>query len=158
MPGFTAYHGVDAVTHQRRVDELAPAGFRPVALNVSGDPGDARYAAPPWASSHPLRLTPGHGGSASPGTGSAGNRSLAGSHTSTASLPDSPRCNKKTQVITTIDIRAQQGHYRVTDQHPVHRRPRAASATPLRHLKTRSGGHPGAGPRQQVCVRAGCDP
>ena len=50
MPGFTAYHGVDAVTHQRRVDELAPAGFRPVALNVSGDPGDARYAAPPWAS------------------------------------------------------------------------------------------------------------
>jgi putative transposase len=42
-------------------------------------------------------------GSTSPGTGSAGNRSLAGSHTSTTSLPDSPRCNKKTQVITTIE-------------------------------------------------------
>ena len=45
MAGFTAYHGVDAALHQRRVDEAGAAGFRPVALNVSGDPGDARYAA-----------------------------------------------------------------------------------------------------------------
>src|SRR5256714_13168766 len=45
MSGFAAYHGVDAATHQRRVDDLARAGFRPVALNVSGNPGDPRYAA-----------------------------------------------------------------------------------------------------------------
>jgi CubicO group peptidase (beta-lactamase class C family) len=45
MSGFAAYHGVDGVTHQRRFDELAGAGFRPVALNVSGDPDDPRYAA-----------------------------------------------------------------------------------------------------------------
>src|SRR2546423_3044269 len=45
MSGFAAYHGVDAATHQRRVDDLARAGFRPVALNVSGNPGDRLYAA-----------------------------------------------------------------------------------------------------------------
>jgi CubicO group peptidase (beta-lactamase class C family) len=61
MSGFTAYHGVDAATHQRRVDELASAGFRPATLNVSGDPGDARYAAvwverpgPAWWAVHGL--------------------------------------------------------------------------------------------------------
>jgi CubicO group peptidase (beta-lactamase class C family) len=45
MPPFVAYHGVTASDHQARVDELAARGFRPVSLNVSGDPGDARYAA-----------------------------------------------------------------------------------------------------------------
>lgn len=57
----TAYHGVDAATHQQRVDELGPQGFRMVALNVSGDPGDARYAAvwlqrpgPGWWAVHGL--------------------------------------------------------------------------------------------------------
>src|SRR5262245_24875946 len=45
MAAFVAYHGSSATDHQARVDELAPQGFRPVALNVSGDPGDARYAA-----------------------------------------------------------------------------------------------------------------
>jgi CubicO group peptidase (beta-lactamase class C family) len=45
MAGFVAYHGLSASDHQSRVDELAPQGFRPVSLNVSGDPGDARYAA-----------------------------------------------------------------------------------------------------------------
>lgn len=55
MSGFAAYHGLDAATHQQRVNDLAAAGLRPVALNVSGDPADPRYAAvwlerpgPPW--------------------------------------------------------------------------------------------------------------
>jgi CubicO group peptidase (beta-lactamase class C family) len=61
MSGFIAYHGADASTHQQRVNDLAPAGFRPVALNVSGDPADARYAAvwverpgPAWWAVHGL--------------------------------------------------------------------------------------------------------
>ena len=61
MSGFTAYHDVDAATHQHRVDDLGPAGFRPVALNVSGQPGDPRYAAvwvarpgPAWQAVHGL--------------------------------------------------------------------------------------------------------
>ena len=45
MTGFMAYHGVDAATHQQRVDDLGSTGFRPVVLNVSGNPEDARYAA-----------------------------------------------------------------------------------------------------------------
>src|SRR4051812_34091999 len=45
MTEFVAYHGGDAATHQQRVDDLGSAGFRPVALNVSGDPEAARYAA-----------------------------------------------------------------------------------------------------------------
>src|SRR5262245_51205437 len=45
MPPFIAYHGVTSADHQARVDTLAPQGFRPTALNVSGDPVDARYAA-----------------------------------------------------------------------------------------------------------------
>ncbi|MCW2527662.1 MAG: hypothetical protein JWM76_2522 [Pseudonocardiales bacterium] len=40
-----AYHGVDASTHQQHVNDALAQGFRPVALDVSGDPGDARYAA-----------------------------------------------------------------------------------------------------------------
>jgi CubicO group peptidase (beta-lactamase class C family) len=40
-----AYHGVDAGTHRQRVNDLAAAGLRPVAINISGDPGDPRYAA-----------------------------------------------------------------------------------------------------------------
>ena len=135
MPGFTAYHGVDAVTHQRRVDELAPAGFRPVALNVSG-----------------IRAMP----AMRPRPGPA--RTRSGSHLATGGrprrAPDLPetgpwrahtrvphRCltantvTRRRRSSPRSIIRAQQGHYRVTDQHPVHRRPRAASATPLRHLK-----------------------
>jgi CubicO group peptidase (beta-lactamase class C family) len=45
MPPFIAYHNVDAATHQNHVDEFGPQGYRPVWLNVSGDPGNARYAA-----------------------------------------------------------------------------------------------------------------
>ena len=145
MPGFTAYHGVDAVTHQRRVDELAPAGFRPVALNVSGDPGDARYAAPPWASSHPLRLTHGHRGSTSPGTGSADTRSLAGSHTSTTSLPDSQHCNKKTQVITTIDYSSPTG-WNADRRGP--QRVRCASVRTSSDVRKQRSGHAG----RPVCL------
>ncbi|MEA3214956.1 MAG: hypothetical protein QOJ19_1112, partial [Acidimicrobiia bacterium] len=45
MAPFVAYHGVPAEAHQSRVDELAPQGYRPISLSVSGDPGDPRYAA-----------------------------------------------------------------------------------------------------------------
>ena len=38
MPLFVAYHGLDAAGHQSRVNELAPQGYRPVSLSVSGDP------------------------------------------------------------------------------------------------------------------------
>jgi hypothetical protein len=55
MSGIAAYHGLDAATHQQRVNDLAAAGLRPLALDVSGDPVDPRYAAvwlerpgPPW--------------------------------------------------------------------------------------------------------------
>ncbi len=61
MDPFVAYHNVDGAEHQRRVNELAPQGFRPVALNVSGDPDAARYAAlwvqrpgPEWVAVHGL--------------------------------------------------------------------------------------------------------
>ncbi|MFC6015716.1 serine hydrolase [Plantactinospora solaniradicis] len=61
MSGFAAYHQVDGASHQRRFDELAGDGFRPVGLNVSGDPGDPRYAAvwvqrsgPAWRGVHGL--------------------------------------------------------------------------------------------------------
>ncbi|MBE1489827.1 serine hydrolase [Plantactinospora soyae] len=61
MSEFAAYHQVDGVTHQRRFDELAGSGFRPVVLNVSGDPDDPRYAAvwvrrpgPDWRGVHGL--------------------------------------------------------------------------------------------------------
>jgi len=45
MYPFVAYHGVSASEHQARVDDLAPRGFRPTSLSVSGSPNDARYAA-----------------------------------------------------------------------------------------------------------------
>jgi hypothetical protein len=45
MPLFVAYHGFYAASHQSQVNELAPQGYRPVSLSVSGDPSDARYAA-----------------------------------------------------------------------------------------------------------------
>jgi CubicO group peptidase (beta-lactamase class C family) len=58
---FVAYHNVSAAAHQAKVDELAPLGFRPTALSVSGDPQDARYAAvwqqrpgPAWVAVHGL--------------------------------------------------------------------------------------------------------
>ncbi len=45
MAQFISYHDITAVEHQARVDTLGPQGFRPISLNVSGDPTDARYAA-----------------------------------------------------------------------------------------------------------------
>lgn len=61
MAPFIAYHGVTAAEHQARFDTLPQQGFRPVSLNVSGDPGDARYAAvwvqrpgPAWVALHGL--------------------------------------------------------------------------------------------------------
>jgi CubicO group peptidase (beta-lactamase class C family) len=45
MESFTAYHDVDAVTHQQRFDGLMAQGMRMTWVNVSGDPGNARYAA-----------------------------------------------------------------------------------------------------------------
>ncbi|HET7231421.1 MAG TPA: serine hydrolase [Longimicrobium sp.] len=45
MARYIAYHGVTAAQHQARGDALASRGFRPISLNVSGDPADARYAA-----------------------------------------------------------------------------------------------------------------
>jgi CubicO group peptidase (beta-lactamase class C family) len=59
VPSFVAYHNVSADQHQQRVNELTPQGFRPIALGVSGDPADARYAAvwvqrtgPAWQAVH----------------------------------------------------------------------------------------------------------
>jgi hypothetical protein len=61
MYPFVAYHGVSASEHQARVDDLAPRGFRPTSLSVSGSPTDARYAAvwqqrpgPAWVAVHGL--------------------------------------------------------------------------------------------------------
>jgi CubicO group peptidase (beta-lactamase class C family) len=61
MPQFIAYHGATSSEHQDRVNTLAPQGFRPISLNVSGDPTDARYAGvwvqrngPPWFAVHGL--------------------------------------------------------------------------------------------------------
>jgi CubicO group peptidase (beta-lactamase class C family) len=45
MDAFVAYHGVDAMTHQARFDELSGQGWRIAWLNVSGPPAAARYAA-----------------------------------------------------------------------------------------------------------------
>lgn len=61
MLPFIAYHNVTSADHQTRFDSLAPQGFRPISLNVSGDPNDARYAAvwvqrpgPAWVAVHGL--------------------------------------------------------------------------------------------------------
>jgi CubicO group peptidase (beta-lactamase class C family) len=61
MGRFVAYHGVDAATHQQRFDELLAQEMRMTWVNVSGDPGDARYAAVwvvgdgrAWAGAHNL--------------------------------------------------------------------------------------------------------
>jgi CubicO group peptidase (beta-lactamase class C family) len=45
MPPFVAYHGISADDHQHRVDTLAPQGYRPITIGVSGDPGSALYSA-----------------------------------------------------------------------------------------------------------------
>jgi len=37
MLPFVAYHGLDAASHQLRVNELAPQGYRPVSLSVCGE-------------------------------------------------------------------------------------------------------------------------
>jgi len=44
MPPFAAFHNITAADHQARFDELVPQGYRPISLNVSGDPSDTRYA------------------------------------------------------------------------------------------------------------------
>ena len=56
-----AYHGATASEHQAHVDTLSEEGYRPISLNVSGDPSDARYAAvwvqrpgPLWVAVHGL--------------------------------------------------------------------------------------------------------
>ena len=61
MPPFVGYHGLTGQEHQQRVDTLAPQGYRPISLSVSGDGGDARYAAvwvqrpgPAWWAVHNL--------------------------------------------------------------------------------------------------------
>jgi hypothetical protein len=61
---FVAYHDLSAADHQTRVDVLAPRGFRPTSLSVSGVPADARYAAvwqqrpgPVWVAVHGLRAS-----------------------------------------------------------------------------------------------------
>jgi len=61
MEPFVAYHGVSAAIHQQRFDELVSQGLRMTWVNVSGDPGDARYAAVwvksdgrAWAGAHNL--------------------------------------------------------------------------------------------------------
>ena len=58
------YHGVTSEQHQQEVDRLAPMGFRPISLSVSGDPEDARYAAvwvqrlgSAWVAVHGLHAT-----------------------------------------------------------------------------------------------------
>jgi CubicO group peptidase (beta-lactamase class C family) len=45
VESFVAYHGVDAAGHQQRFDDLSGQGFRMSWINVSGEPGDATYAA-----------------------------------------------------------------------------------------------------------------
>ena len=59
MDPVVPYHDVTAGVHQDWVDELSPKGWRPIALNVSGDPADPRYAAvwvqrqgPGWRAIH----------------------------------------------------------------------------------------------------------
>src|SRR5262249_44224016 len=59
MPSVVAYHGVTAAEHQARVNDLAPRGYRPTSLSVSGAPDDAPYAAvwierpgPAWVAVH----------------------------------------------------------------------------------------------------------
>lgn len=61
MQTFEAYHGVPAVTHQERIDQLSSLGYRPISLSVSGNPDDARYSAvwiqrsgPAWWAVHGL--------------------------------------------------------------------------------------------------------
>lgn len=45
MSLFFAYHRATAAEHQSHVDTLSAQGYRPISLNVSGDPADARYTA-----------------------------------------------------------------------------------------------------------------
>jgi hypothetical protein len=66
----------------------------------------------PSASSHRLKLTPGHRRSTSLSTGSAEDTSSADSRTSTTSPPDSPRCNEETQITTTIEYSSPTGSRR----------------------------------------------
>ena len=59
MPLISAYHGVDAATHQANVTKLSHEGYHPVTLCVYGDPGSPLYAAvwaqepwPEWTAIH----------------------------------------------------------------------------------------------------------
>ena len=59
MSSVVCYHDVTSAAHQGWVDRLSPEGYRPVALNVSGDTADPRYAAvwvqrpgPGWRAVH----------------------------------------------------------------------------------------------------------
>jgi CubicO group peptidase (beta-lactamase class C family) len=59
MPLISAYHAVDAATHQANVTKLSGEGYHPVTLCVYGDPGSPLYAAvwakepwPEWIAVH----------------------------------------------------------------------------------------------------------
>jgi CubicO group peptidase (beta-lactamase class C family) len=59
MPLISAYHGVNAATHQANVTKLSGEGYHPVTLCVYGDPGSPLYAAvwarepwPQWIAVH----------------------------------------------------------------------------------------------------------
>jgi CubicO group peptidase (beta-lactamase class C family) len=59
MPLISAYHDVDATTHQANVTKLSGEGYHPVTLCVYGDPGSPLYAAvwaqepwPEWIAVH----------------------------------------------------------------------------------------------------------
>lgn len=61
MPPFVAYHGVNSVEHQQRVNQLSEQGYRPISLAVSGDPPFSVYSAvwvqrpgPRWWAVHNL--------------------------------------------------------------------------------------------------------
>ena len=59
MPSISAYHDVDAATHQASVTELSGEGYHPISLCVYGDPASPLYAAvwaqeasPQWLAVH----------------------------------------------------------------------------------------------------------
>lgn len=59
MPSISAYHNVDAATHQANVTRLSAEGYHPISLCVYGDPSSPLYAAvwaqeswPQWIAVH----------------------------------------------------------------------------------------------------------
>ena len=93
----------------------------------------------------PAKLTPGHWGSTSQGTGSAEDTSSADSRTSTTSPPDSPRCNEETQITTTIEYSSPTGWSARTAMSLIASAPSAIATA--RSTSTRPGSCRGRGPR-----------